>query len=195
MQKLTHKDNLITVVWFLLFFAVGSLNISFAITSGDVSYDVAGGMFSSSLWLLITGGTVAMSSILYPIYALTKNVIIVLVLSLISISVMFLFGIIGMEILLDLADDNDPLFMTYFYFYVTNYIVCGISVLSLINFLYAEYTDTLASGKSKTVDGDYTFNWNALESRPEEIKSSRHITGTEHQKVKISESGRLDYVI
>lgn len=129
------KDNLIAKIWLLQFFIIGCLDISFAITSGGIFYDHDNDIFSDSLWLLITGVIMVISS---AIYTLTKNIFCVLCFLIISISSVSLFGVVGVRILLNMSFDSDK-FMIYFYIYFVNYIGCGGCcglLIFLLNFLH-----------------------------------------------------------
>lgn len=128
--KNRYIDIIDAFTWASILFIIGSIDISTAITLGEINYDTTTNAISPSLWLLVMGILIVFSSTLEPIYKITKSTHIILLPSAIMLSGISIFGLAGIEILYNIINDDN--YIMYCYLFIITYFI---SVIMLTSFL------------------------------------------------------------
>ena len=136
-----------------MFLGIGCSDIIFALTVGDFSYNRDNNTFSPSLWLLMIGIIVTLCAPIYPTYAITKDILQVVI----PCAILFPFlagsSVVSIYILTNLSNTKEDFskYVMYSFIYNINYIVCGCSLLAFIFFLYFKYNEMIGKNINKNI--------------------------------------------
>lgn len=119
------------ITWMLVYFTLGCLDISMAIILGNFDYT----NISPSFWLVLSGVMSVLISTLYPIYALTKSIYLLLLPSAFLLSFSILTTVLGAHVLI--VQDRFDIFMAYFYIFVMNNIIGPVILTVFVVMLYS----------------------------------------------------------